>query len=635
MLITCGIVFVKKDTIELQKLLTASTQLLNASGIVSVKNDTIEPHTLLHTSHMLCHIPITASLKTSFVFHKYIIPATKPAIAAAINTNGFIAITAFNIACDFAIALTANVPSCIADANPIIIVPTSNTASPAPIPSNADITSFELSTTHSKAPFSGSNIAPNPGNASANPSLIPFPIPAITFIPSSTSEGNNSTIPFANASTIFPALKEIESILSLIPSTNACITIIDAFIKSGAKLAIPSTICENTSPKQYTNPSKPPFKKASFNSLTIPFADWTISFSGLSMDWYNSIPKPSIADFKVVIWPLRLSFIFLAISSADPPALSKDSAYPSILSEPSFNKIPIALIESAVNTPDKAACLWDSVIPSVAFSTPFTTSTKSKKLPFASVTATLVSPILMAPSFILAPISLIIADTEVPAWLPLSISLDNAINTAFVWVISWPNPAALTPQFFIASANWSALVFAVACANANWSAILPASPASIPNALKISVIASDASASCIPEAAAMFKIPSKPSILCWVFHPARAIYCKASADSVALNCVDAPIAFALSSNAFNCSPDAPLKAPTFDIAASKSDPTFVANPPIPVNATPVAANVLVNPFTAEPALLNALIKDFSSLPAMLIAISYCELFAKHITNLLW
>ena len=71
-------------------------------------------------------------------------------------------------------------------------------------------------------------------------------------------------------------------------------------------------------------------------------------------------------------------------------------------------------------------------------------------------------------------------------------------------------------------------------------------------------------------------IGAMPSSICSDFHPAIAMYEKASADSEALNFVFAPISFAFSVRAARSSPVAPDIAATFDIPDSKSMNDFPA-----------------------------------------------------------
>ena len=61
-----------------------------------------------------------------------------------------------------------------------------------------------------------------------------------------------------------------------------------------------------------------------------------------------------------------------------------------------------------------------------------------------------------------------------------------------------------------------------------------------------------------------------------VFQPAMAMYLSASADSVALNLVLAPISLAFAVRASSSAPVAPEIAATSDIPASKSEPTLTA-----------------------------------------------------------
>ena len=67
-------------------------------------------------------------------------------------------------------------------------------------------------------------------------------------------------------------------------------------------------------------------------------------------------------------------------------------------------------------------------------------------------------------------------------------------------------------------------VLALEAAAAITSANLPASLASIPNAVRASVTMSEVVAKSSPDAAARFIIPSIPSSMSSVFQPAIAIY---------------------------------------------------------------------------------------------------------------
>ena len=79
-----------------------------------------------------------------------------------------------------------------------------------------------------------------------------------------------------------------------------------------------------------------------------------------------------------------------------------------------------------------------------------------------------------------------------------------------------------------------------------------------------------------PDAAARFIMPGSPESIFSVSQPAIAMYFSASADSVALNFVVAPISFALAVSASRSSPAAPEIAATSLMAASKLEPTLTA-----------------------------------------------------------
>ncbi len=107
----------------------------------------------------------------------------------------------------------------------------------------------------------------------------------------------------------------------------------------------------------------------------------------------------------------------------------------------------------------------------------------------------------------------------------------------------------------------------------------------------------------------------------WVFHPAIAMYCNASADSVALNLVVAPISLALSVNFLMSSPVAPLIACTLDIPASNFIPTLAEASPTPATAVVVSKKVLFivdNPCCAF--LLNSPIPFSAPLVSIFVSI---------------
>ena len=84
----------------------------------------------------------------------------------------------------------------------------------------------------------------------------------------------------------------------------------------------------------------------------------------------------------------------------------------------------------------------------------------------------------------------------------------------------------------------------------------------------------------------------------------------ASAASEAENFVFAPISLALSVSLLRSIPVAPETAATFDMAASKSEPTLTASPPAAATAVPTPARAVTaisaECFAAEPILLKAL-----------------------------
>ena len=213
-----------------------------------------------------------------------------------------------------------------------------------------------------------------------------------------------------------------------------------------------------------------------------------------------------------------------------------------------------------------------------------------------------------------------------PACEPFTPEFAIIPNATAVSSTLYPSDPAIGAQYLKLSPIMETFVFAFDDAAAKTSANRALSFAVNPNAVSPSVTMSDVAAKSSPDAAARFIIPAIPSIISAVFQPAIAIYCIASALSLAENAVVAPIccAFAFKmfiavsvmfspslkdspiSPAFCIMPDisssatAPAIAPTFDIDASKSAAVFtaaVATPAIGrvtafVNVAPAFAIVL-------------------------------------------
>ena len=95
-----------------------------------------------------------------------------------------------------------------------------------------------------------------------------------------------------------------------------------------------------------------------------------------------------------------------------------------------------------------------------------------------------------------------------------------------------------------------------------------------------------ACASSMPEEAARLKMPGSPAVICWVSHPASAIYFSAWADSDAVNCVLAPYSFAVSVRASSSFPVAPDNACTSDMDAVKSMPVCRTEEASPFSFSP-------------------------------------------------
>ena len=125
------------------------------------------------------------------------------------------------------------------------------------------------------------------------------------------------------------------------------------------------------------------------------------------------------------------------------------------------------------------------------------------------------------------------------------------------------------------------LVLALLEAAANTSEKRAVSAAVKPKAVRASVTMSEVVPRSSPEAAAKLRTPSIPESISSVFQPAIAMYWNASAASLALNLVVAPISFALSVRASRSSPVEPEMAATVDMALSKLAVVVTAAAPKP------------------------------------------------------
>ena len=113
-----------------------------------------------------------------------------------------------------------------------------------------------------------------------------------------------------------------------------------------------------------------------------------------------------------------------------------------------------------------------------------------------------------------------IAVPAIDALIPLFAINPNAVAVSSM---EYPNAPAMGPQYLNDSPSIDTLVFALDDAAAKTSAKCPASPAFNPNAVRASVTISEVVPRLSPEAAARLRIPSIPSSISPVFHPAIAI----------------------------------------------------------------------------------------------------------------
>ena len=184
--------------------------------------------------------------------------------------------------------------------------------------------------------------------------------------------------------------------------------------------------------------------------LTFCTISVTLSTAFVSGSWnflYTAIPTSSAAELNSFKAPARLSLLIFAASAAVPLALRSSSSYWATLSTPSFKIRLTPFKESAVNTELNAVARCASPMPSVAVATSVKISVMSRKLPFESCTAMLVLPIVIAPFFILAVRSRIIAASCVPARLPFVPWFAIASSSAVVVSKSCPDAFMFAAQF--------------------------------------------------------------------------------------------------------------------------------------------------------------------------------------------
>ena len=129
-----------------------------------------------------------------------------------------------------------------------------------------------------------------------------------------------------------------------------------------------------------------------------------------------------------------------------------------------------------------------------------------------------------SPTKVTSPVRLVsMVLMAVPAWedlipafaiSPMASAVSSAVN---------PKAPATGAQYLNVSPIMETFVFALELAAARISAKCPESAADSPKAVKASVTISEVVAKSSPEAAARFIIPSMPSSMSPVFHPAIAM----------------------------------------------------------------------------------------------------------------
>ena len=232
---------------------------------------------------------------------------------------------------------------------------------------------------------------------------------------------------------------------------------------------------------------------------------------------------PSSWLFRSVNLPPTLLSIVFAMRSAAPALLFTDwmscskssGAEFTIASKPAIASWPaIALAWCACSASEsplnfERSCLRISISGSI--------------LPAESVTVIPSSSIESAAIFGGEARRVIIERSAVPARSPLIPAFAIVPMATATSSIEKPSAPATGVTYWNVEPMSSTFVFALAAAAAITSASLPASFASYPRPVNASVTISDVSAKSAPEAAARFRIPSKPSSISLVFQPAIAM----------------------------------------------------------------------------------------------------------------
>ena len=186
--------------------------------------------------------------------------------------------------------------------------------------------------------------------------------------------------------------------------------------------------------------------------------------------------------------------------------------------------------------------------------------------------------------------------SAVPAWLPLIPAFAmRPVATAMSSMLN-PSAPATGAAYLNVSPIMDTFVFAFVDAAARTSAKCAESFAVRLKAESESVTMSEVVARSRPSAADRDMIPEMPSSISSVFHPAMAMYWKASAASEALNLVSAPISLAFARRSSKSFPVAPEIAATLLMELSKSAVVFTA-------ATPTAAAAALIGISASPTAL--------------------------------
>ena len=318
-------------------------------------------------------------------------------------------------------------------------------------------------------------------------------------------------IPFITEITLFTPPTIFGPIVIIVPIADITFPTI---IKTGPKAATSNATVKITCLTGVGNL----FKK----STKLCKAETTLLIVGI-ISSAKAIANSSSCDLRIVNCPSKLSSIVSAIFSDVPSQLAIAVDNLSISLAPAFIKDKNPDIAFLPTNASALIAFSDSDKLENALLQSFKISFKDRMDPSALVVLIVTSPSL-SPVSSMSPARLfMMVLNAVPAWELLIPELAiNPIASAVSSALK-PKAPAIEAQYLNVSPIMATFVFALDEAAAKISAKCPESAAVNPKAVKASVTISEVVAKSSPEAAARFMIPSIPSSMSCVFHPAIAM----------------------------------------------------------------------------------------------------------------